>query len=429
MTPETQNLAKRVTILLRSPRAAKGGVIHLLEELRRLGASQAAAFNAAAAFSGRGPIRSVHQIEVMPDLPVVILWIDSPAVVERLLPQITPLIEDGTVTVEDTTVVIQRTTEVSDLPREIAVREVMTRQVLSARPETGLAELVDGLLARGLRSLPVVDDAGHVLGIITNTDLVQRGGLGARIDLLLAMEEGERAQHLATLADSSLTAADVMTRNPVTVRETAGVREAARLMLDHHLKRLPVVDESGRLAGIVSRVNLLRTVSAAGVPEAENGRAPQAESANVPVARIMSRDVPSVHEDDPVSHLVNVVISTRLHRAVVVDAERRPLGVVSDAELMARVTPEARPGVLATLVRSLPLLHGATETQELARHAHGKTAKDFMQTDYVQASRDDSIGVVLKLMLDRQKKIAVLVDQDGRLAGMVDRRDLLTALA
>jgi len=97
--------------------------------------------------------------------------------------------------------------------------------------------------------------------------------------------------------------------------------------------------------------------------------------------------------------------------------------------LIERVTPEARPGLVATLVRSLPLLHGSDETQELARHAHGKTAKDFMQEDYVQASRDEAIGAVLKRMLDRQKKIAVLVDEDGRLAGMVDRRDLLAALA
>ena len=55
-------------------------------------------------------------------------------------------------------------------------------------------------------------------------------------------------------------------------------------------------------------------------------------------------------KDAPVSHLVNVIISTRLNRAVVVDADQRPVGVVSDAELIVRVTPEARPGIVSSLV-------------------------------------------------------------------------------
>jgi CBS domain-containing protein len=420
---------RRVTILLRSQKGAKGGVIHLLETLKRLGANQATAFNAMASFTAQTPIRSSHQVEILPELPVVVLWTDRTEVVDRILPQITPLIENGTVTVDATTVVHQATTEVEDLPKSLLVRDVMTRDVFSATPETALTELVDDLLSKGLRSVPIVDNDGRVVGIVTNGDLVQRGGLGARLDLLGTMPPSERAGHLAALADANLTAADVMTPSPVTVSETAPIREAARLMLDHHLKRLPVVDAGGRLTGIVSRVNLLLTVAAPQVHEEENGALPAAAPVSAPVARIMTRDVPTVQEDAPVSHLVNVIISTRLNRAVVVDAEGRPLGVVSDAELIERVTPEARPRLLSSLVRSLPLLHGSEQTRELARHAHGKTARDFMQDDYVRVSRDDTIGTVLRQMLDRQKKIAVVVDADGRLAGMVDRRDLLGALA
>jgi CBS-domain-containing membrane protein len=382
-----------------------------------------------ASFTGQSPIRSSHQVELLPELPVIVIWLDRPEVVERVLPQITPLIEDGTVTVDITTVVFQATREVEDLPKSLLVRDVMTRDVFSATPQTTLTEIVDDLLSKGLRSVPIVDRERRVVGIITNGDLVRRGGLGARLDLLIAMEPSERAGHLAALADSNLTAADIMTTPPVTVHEATPIREASRLMLDHHLKRLPVVDDSGRLTGIVSRVNLLRTVAAPQVREEENGAAPLAEPAWAPVARIMTRDVPTVPEDAPVSHLVNVIISTRLNRAVVVDADGRPLGVVSDAELIERVTPEARPGLLTSLVRSLPLLHGSEQTQELARHAHGRTARDFMQDDYVRVGRDDGIGAVLKEMLDRQKKIAVVVEADGRLAGMVDRRDLLRALA
>jgi CBS domain-containing protein/PII-like signaling protein len=421
--------SKRVTFLLRSRRSVKGGVIHLLETLKRMGASQATAFNAMASFTAQSPIRSNYQVDIMPELPVIVVWIDRAEVVERVLPQITPLIENGTVTVEDTTIVHQVSPEVEDLPKSLIVQDVMTRDVYSATPQTGLTDLVADLINRGLRSVPILDHERRVVGIVTNGDLVRRGGLAARLELLTSMQPEEREVHLSSLADTNLVAADIMTTAPLTVAESAPIREASRLMLDHHLKRLPVVDSDGRLSGMVSRVNLLRTVASPQVESAVNGALSKSEPSSAPIARLMTKDVPTVHEDAPVSHLVNVIISTRLNRAVVVDADQRPVGVVSDAELIERVTPEARPGLVSSLVRSLPLLHGSEETQELARHAHGKTAKDFMQEDYVQASRDEAIGAVLKQMLDRQKKIAVLVDEDGRLAGMVDRRDLLGALA
>jgi CBS domain-containing protein len=421
--------AKRVTILLRTPRGVKGGIINLLETLKHLGATQATAFNAAASFTGSSPIRTNRQIEIMPELPVIVLWIDAPEVVERVLPQITPLIENGTVTVEDTTVILKRAAEVSDLPKGRLVRDVMTRDVFRATPETPIGELVEGLLSRGLRSVPIVNADDQVVGIATNSDLVQRGGLGARLELLFTLQPSERSAHLAELGDSRVRAGDVMTASPVTVNEAAPIRRAAQLMLDHHLKRLPVVDEAGRLSGIVSRVNLLRTVVGAAATGEEDGIEVGHESLSSPVARIMTKDVPTVSADAPLSELVNVVISTRLNRAVVVDSERRPLGVVSDAELMTRVTPEARPGLLPSLVHRLPLLHGGEAVRELQRLSFGAVARDFMQEDFVVAPQDERIATVLSQMLDGQKKVAVLVDDDGRVAGMVDRRDLLVALA
>jgi CBS domain-containing protein len=113
---------------------------------------------------------------------------------------------------------------------------------------------------------------------------------------------------------------------------------------------------------------------------------------------------------------------------VVVDADRKPLGVVSDAELIERVTPDARPGLITAMMRRLPLLHGSNETQAALQHARGRVAKDFMRRDFVVVNNDATIAAALEKMLADQRKIGVVVDPDGKLLGIVDRRDLLSAL-
>jgi CBS domain-containing protein len=142
----------------------------------------------------------------------------------------------------------------------------------------------------------------------------------------------------------------------------------------------------------------------------------------------MTKDVPVVHEDDPVPHLINVVVSTRLNRAVIVDGARRPIGVVSDAELIERVTPEARPGLVAAVMRRLPLLHGSAEAQDALHHARGKSARDFMREDFIRVAGNSTIEDTLRELISQRRKIAVVVDADGRLLGIADRRDLLSAL-
>jgi CBS-domain-containing membrane protein len=420
--------AKRVTIVLRSMKEDRSNYIHLLEELRKLGAAEATAFQGVASFVGQHPIHTSHVVDIVPDLPVIIVWIDREDAVERILPQVLPLIKDGIVTVDDTNVVLHTSTEISDLAAGERVSDVMTRNVTSVRTGASLAEVVRDLLRRTFRSVPVVDDDNRVVGIMTNGDIVRRGNLAVRLDLLQSMPAGEQESILAALTASNLTSADVTTPDVVTVAQDAHVRDAAKLMMQHHLKRLPVVDAEGRLAGIVSRVDLLRTVARASMQPPGEPPHFTHESAASPIRQVMSKDVPVVGPDDPVSHLINVVVSTRLNRAVVIDTDRRPLGVVSDAELIERVTPEARPTFVATLMRHLPVIHGSEEAQETARHARGRTAKDFMRQDFVVVDESTPIGGALKKMLDEGRKIVLVTDKDGGLVGMVDRRDLLGSL-
>lgn len=109
----------------------------------------------------------------------------------------------------------------------------------------------------------MVDNANHVVGIITDGDVIQRAAKRARPGGLRALVEwiggGRRPEGLEVTARGR-TAADVMTTPVVTVTPETPIPEAIRLMMAHKIKRLLVVDASGRLVGLVGRAGVLMAV-------------------------------------------------------------------------------------------------------------------------------------------------------------------------
>jgi CBS-domain-containing membrane protein len=135
------------------------------------------------------------------------------------------------------------------------VENVMTRDVVCVNKDTGYKDMVNLLATRRVSALPVVDDRRHVLGVVSEADLLLKQEKPARpgIRLLSTLRRGrERAKAKATVA------AALMSQPAITISTQATLTEAARRLHAAGVKRLPVVDAVGRLVGIVSRVDLLK---------------------------------------------------------------------------------------------------------------------------------------------------------------------------
>jgi CBS domain-containing protein len=358
-------------------------------------------------------------------LPIVVEWIDRPERVEALVPAIRALVRHGLITVDDVDVLLFDPAPIRDVPATRTVADVMSKDVADVGPGTPVRDVVERTLGKTYRAVPVVE-GGRPIGIVTSGDLVRRGGLAVRLDLLRSLDTPELHEVLERLSAERHTAADVMTAPAVTIRASAPLPSAAEVMARHRLKRLPVVDEAGALVGMVSRVDLLRTV-AGGFATREPVPRELGLAGDRPLAAVMRRDVPAVHPESPIAEVFQAVVSTRLNRVLVVDGDRRVVGLVTDAELLARVTPPLRKGALRALVERLPFALGAGEPPGRG-HAHGRTAADVMTRDVATVPEDALLSHATALMLEGDRKVLAVVDAAGRLTGIVDRADLLHGL-
>ncbi len=134
------------------------------------------------------------------------------------------------------------------------VANVMTTQVLTVKPETTLKEVAELLGSRGISGAPVVDDAGLVLGVVSEADILakeRRPRRQTRVDRLLGRTHVDQKA-------AARTAGEAMTAPAVTIGADRRVDAAAALMLDRSVNRLPVIDREGLLVGIVTRADLVR---------------------------------------------------------------------------------------------------------------------------------------------------------------------------
>jgi CBS domain-containing protein len=138
---------------------------------------------------------------------------------------------------------------------EPTVESVMTKEVVTARPDTSFKELVALMNEHRVSGLPVVDDTGRLVGVVSEADtLIKQEHRSPKNRPRLGRERKARWRKA-----TGRTAEDLMTAPAVTVGTDATVTAAARVLAEKNIRRLCVVDADGKLAGIVSRRDVIGT--------------------------------------------------------------------------------------------------------------------------------------------------------------------------
>ncbi len=141
-------------------------------------------------------------------------------------------------------------------------RDIMTKNVVTVPPETAVADIAQVLIDNKISGVPVVDNTGRPIGMVSEGDLLQQVGLSGerRRSWWLHLFSSPEQDAKDFVKQHGGTAADIMTTKIVSVDELAPTTTIARLLEENHIKRVPVMRD-GELVGIVSRGNLLQALA------------------------------------------------------------------------------------------------------------------------------------------------------------------------
>lgn len=143
-------------------------------------------------------------------------------------------------------------------------RDVMVSPVITVEPSASVKEVAQILLQHHISALPVVDGAGQLIGIVSESDLMRRADLGTErhrsrwLSALFVDEERLAAEYVKAHGHK---VADVMTKRVITAAPDTPLNDIASLLEKHGIKRVPIL-ENGTLVGIVSRANLIQALAA-----------------------------------------------------------------------------------------------------------------------------------------------------------------------
>lgn len=147
------------------------------------------------------------------------------------------------------------------------VAQVMTQNPITVTPQTPLSEAVKLIAEKRISGLPVVDDSGKLLGVISETDLMwQETGVEPPpyimiLDSVIYLQNPARYDKEIHKALGQ-TVGEVMTAKPISIKGTQSIKEAAHLMHDKKIRRLPVIDDDNtQVIGILTQGDIIRTMA------------------------------------------------------------------------------------------------------------------------------------------------------------------------
>ncbi len=385
----------------------------LVEVIRARGFAGATVYRGVMGFGAHSHIHSSSIEALSSDLPIVIEVVDVNEKIEKVIEIVYPMVREGLITLDDVQIIKYTHRFLNPLPADRLVAEVMTRKVISLPAAMKIHQAWRTMFENVIKAAPVVDDRRRVVGMLTNEDLLMRAGIQQRLSVAIRMDVAEINREIHNLEASNLIVSDVMTRPAITILEAETLGSATTKMVKKGLKRLPVVNDKGELAGILSRLDILRQVATIYQEFSPDHVSPKAVKT---VSECMTSNIPLVSQDDDISTIINKFTTSSSNRLIVVGSDGKAIGLISDSDVVSRIAPEKQRGILDALRKKRSPPFGK------------ETAFDLMSPEPLTCPPDFPVVDAVKMMIDRSRKWLVVIDQDKRPMGLVDRQILLEAV-
>ncbi|MBS1235095.1 MAG: rane protein [Nitrospirae bacterium] len=144
------------------------------------------------------------------------------------------------------------------ITQAVRAHDIMTTQVFSVNRTTPVMEVAELMAEKTVSGIPVLEEDGKVAGIISEKDFLSHMGSRDKTHFMAVVAECLKGKGCVAMPIRSQKAEDIMTSPAVTVKEDTSVIEIANLFTEKNINRIPVINEEGRLKGIVSRADIVR---------------------------------------------------------------------------------------------------------------------------------------------------------------------------
>jgi len=153
------------------------------------------------------------------------------------------------------------------ITRSVKARDIMTRQVISVKRDTPLSAVADLMAEHIVSGVPVLGENDRIAGIISEKDFLAHMGVRDKTHFMSIVAGYLKGKDYGALPLRLQKAEDIMTSPAITVEEHSSVSEIAAIFAEKNINRVPVVDSKGKLAGIVSRADIVRASLITAGPE------------------------------------------------------------------------------------------------------------------------------------------------------------------
>jgi CBS-domain-containing membrane protein len=148
--------------------------------------------------------------------------------------------------------------------RSVSAKDIMTEHVLTVSPDTPLMEVAEILSSNEISGLPVIDAAQKVLGVVSEKDILSQLGFKDRVNFMVIVTQCLQAGGCISLPVRTPTAGKIMSSPAITVLTDTPLLEAAKLIAEKGVNRLPVTDSEGHLLGILARSDIVNAILRSG---------------------------------------------------------------------------------------------------------------------------------------------------------------------
>jgi CBS domain-containing protein len=266
----------------------------------------------------------------------------------------------------------------------------MTPIVAVVSPYDTLATVRNVMLRKRVGRVPVIDEGGRLVGIVSRTDLA------------LALKPGGPPWRRRPLEYTSVW--EVMSKPVLTTTPNEPISKAAEIMLNNGVTGLPVVEED-KVIGMISTSDLTRCLMDHGDPSKK-------------VKNCMCREVAVVKPLNTINRVIKLLVETPSHRVVVVDAEGRPIGIITPTDLaFVRVAPPKKKGVIYD--------NGAPQPSRRVRYLGLTYAEDVMRSPLHYISEEASVVDAASLMSSARIGGLPVLDKRKKLSGLFSKLEVL----